>query len=415
MARYFYSKYVPNPLSELDLESLLERLRDFFLDSGFQGQFYPGEPSPHSLQALYRALAHVLAGDDRLPEEWRRALAEFDDEYPDGSLPEDVQDFLDRLIQRLVQENYLTVDQQASGDGQGAQSEADPSRARFRLTEKSIDYLGHKSLRDILSAVGRSSFGNHRVRELSTGVESDWHSRPYEYGDNLNLDVNATLMNAIQREGLQVPLNLEYSDLMVHQTEHRSSCATVIMLDCSHSMILYGEDRFTPAKKVTLALAHMIRTQYPEDTLKVVLFHDSAEEVPMQQVASIQVGPYHTNTFEGFRQARRILMNQKNDLRQIIMVTDGKPSALTLPNGQVYKNSFGLDPYILSETFKEAANCRRSGILINTFMLARDYYLVQFVQRIAQISQGKAYLTSVDNLAEHVLMDFKANKTRVVH
>ena len=178
-------------------------------------------------------------------------------------------------------------------------------------------------------------------------------SKQYEFGDVLNLDVPATLTNAIAREGLGVPLNIEYSDLMVSQSEYRSSAATVLMLDCSHSMILYGEDRFTPAKKVALALTHLIRTQYPGDTLRVVLFHDSAEEIPLAALATAQVGPYHTNTAEGLKLARRILTGQKKDMKQIIMITDGKPSALTLPNGQVYINSAGLDPRILKATYRE--------------------------------------------------------------
>ncbi|HSR69431.1 MAG TPA: VWA domain-containing protein [Acidobacteriota bacterium] len=413
--RYRYSKYIPNPLDDIDLEDVLDRLRDFLLDSGFESQFYPDAPPPNSMEALYRALASILSSDERLPEEWRQAMQDYEEQYPHGELPEDVRDFFDELIRKLVEENYLEVEEQQQGASQqGREGEADNSR-RFKLTEKSIDYLGHRTLRELLSSRGSGAFGKHRTRQLSTGIEADWHSRPYEFGDTLNLDVNATLLNAIQREGLGTPLNLEYSDLMVHQSEYHSSCATVIMLDCSHSMILYGEDRFTPAKKVTLALAHMIRTQFPEDTLKVILFHDSAEEIPVHKVAEVQIGPWHTNTCEGFRLARRILMNQKKDLRQIIMVTDGKPSALTRSDGRIYKNSFGLDPYILNETFKEAANCRRSGIMINTFMLARDYYLVEFVKQVAQISQGKAYLTNTFNLADHVLLDFMTRKSKTVH
>src|SRR5258705_7395724 len=186
----------------------------------------------------------------------------------------------------------------------------------------------------------------------------------------------------MKREGLGVPINLEYDDLMVHESEYRSSAATVLMLDCSPSMILYGEDRFTPAKKVALALTHLIRTQFPGDTLKVVLFHDTAEEIPLSRLTQAQVGPYHTNTAEGLKLARRLLLAQKKDMRQIIMITDGKPSALTLPDGRVYFNSMGLDPEILKTTFHEVAACRRAGILINTFMLARDRSLVEFVKRM---------------------------------
>jgi len=230
----------------------------------------------------------------------------------------------------------------------------------------------------------------------------------------LNLDVPATLTNAIAREGLGVPLNIEYSDLMVSQSEYRSSAATVLMLDCSHSMILYGEDRFTPAKKVALALTHLIRTQFPGDSLRVVLFHDSAEEIPLATLATAQVGPYHTNTAEGLKLARRLLLAQKKDMRQIIMITDGKPSALTMPNGQIYKNSFGLDTTVIAQTIREVATCRRAGIMINTFMLARDRTLVEFVKRVSEISRGKAYFTSTMTLGQFILMDFLKRKTRKV-
>jgi Ca-activated chloride channel family protein len=228
----------------------------------------------------------------------------------------------------------------------------------------------------------------------------------------MNLDVPATLTSAIAREGLGVPLHLEYEDLMVHQAEYRSSAATVLMLDCSHSMILYGEDRFTPAKKVALALTHLIRTQYPGDTLRVVLFHDSAEEIPLGALARAQVGPYHTNTAEGLRLARRILMGQKKDMKQVVMITDGKPSALTLPDGRIYTNAMGLDPAILKATYREVAECRRAGIMINTFMLARERSLVEFVKRVSEICRGKAYFTNTMTLGQFILMDFMKRRVR---
>ena len=283
---------------------------------------------------------------------------------------------------------------------------------QFGLTEKGMDFLGYKTLKGLLGSIGKSSFGAHDTAFLATGVESESASRPYEFGDTLNLDVPATLTNAIARGGLKVPLELDYPDLMVNQTEYRSSAATVLMLDCSHSMILYGEDRFTPAKKVALALTHLIRTQFPGDSLKVVLFHDSAEEIPLGGLANVQVGPYHTNTAEGLKLARRILLAQKKDMRQIIMITDGKPSALTLPDGRIYVNSMGLDPKILEATYREVANCRRADIMINTFMLARDRYLVDFVKQVSEICRGKAYFTNTMSLGQFILMDFMKRKTR---
>src|SRR5205085_2750734 len=229
---------------------------------------------------------------------------------------------LNQLIERLVEEGYLKLSgeqpremrqEQMRDGGQGEISEPQPRNVHFEVTEKGLDFMGYKTLRNLLGSLGKSSIGRHDTQHLSTGIEAAQASKPYEFGDTVNLDVNTTLLSAIQREGLGVPLNLEYKDLHVHQCDYQSSCATVVMLDCSHSMILYGEDRFTPAKKVALALAHLIHTQYPGDSLKVVLFHDSAEELPMARLATTQVGPFHTNTAEGLRLSRRLLQAQRKE------------------------------------------------------------------------------------------------------
>jgi Ca-activated chloride channel family protein len=250
---------------------------------------------------------------------------------------------------------------------------------------------------------------------MATGIEASGASRQYEFGDTLNLDITATLSSAIQREGLSLPLNIEYRDLQVHQCEYQSSCATVLMLDCSHSMILYGEDRFTPAKKVAMALSHLLRTQYPGDSLSLILFHDSAEEIPLSQLARVKVGPYYTNTREGLRLAQRILQRQRKDMKQIVMITDGKPSALTLEDGRIYKNAFGLDPLVVSQTLEEVSKCKRAGVMINTFMLASDYGLVQFVQKVTEMCRGKAYFTTPYTLGQYLLMDYMSRKTKTIH
>jgi Ca-activated chloride channel family protein len=289
------------------------------------------------------------------------------------------------------------------------------AHTRFELTGKTTDFLGFRTLKDLLAGLGKSSFGHHETRELATGVEAGGSSKLYEFGDTLNVDISRTLLSAAQHQGLGDPLDIEPSDLYVHQSEYRSSCATVLMLDCSHSMILYGEDRFTPAKKVALALSHLIRTQFPGDSLHLVLFHDSAEEVPVSKLAGVRVGPFYTNTCEGLRTAQRILARERKDMRQIVMITDGKPSALTLDDGRIYKNPFGLDPLILDETFKEVLSCRRSGILINTFMLARDFMLVGFVRKITEMVRGKAYFTEPSSLGRYVLMDYMNKKLRRLH
>jgi Ca-activated chloride channel family protein len=334
----------------------------------------------------------------------------------------ELEKLLNRIIDRMQEESYIRITSPdskttAMGEPEASDGRVDDARGdvRFEVTDKTVDFLGFKTLKDLLAGLGKSSFGHHETKELATGVEVTGSSKPYAFGDTLNLDVSQTLLSAVQHHGLGVPIELEQSDLFVHQSEYRSSCATVLMLDCSHSMVLYGEDRFTPAKKVALALAHLIRTQYPGDSLHLVLFHDSAEEVPISKLASVQVGPFYTNTCEGLRLAQRILMRERKDMRQIVMITDGKPSALTLEDGRIYKNPFGLDPLILDQTFEEVVSCRRSQILINTFMLARDFMMVGFVKKLTEIVRGKAYFTTPASLGQYVLMDYVNKKTRKVH
>ncbi len=408
-----YKKYVPDPASEMSMEDLLSALSDYFLQSGFQDQymFYDLQDSEQTMDELRRALEQALLEGDLIDDEMRERLQQMQME---GKLDE----LIDKLIQRMQQEDFISVDQphdpskQSSVGGQVGQNQ---SQARFEITDKSLDFLGFRALRDLLGSLGKSSFGRHDTRDLATGVETSGAAKQYEFGDTLNLDITATLSSAIEREGLKLPLNLEYSDLQVHQCEYQSSCATVLMLDCSHSMILYGEDRFTPAKKVAMALSHLIRTQYPGDSLSLILFHDSAEEVPLSQLARVKVGPYYTNTREGLRLAQRILQRQRKDMKQIIMITDGKPSALTLEDGRIYKNAFGLDPLVVSQTLEEVSKCKRAGVLINTFMLASDYGLVQFVQKVTEMCRGKAYFTTPYTLGQYLLMDYMSRKTRTIH
>jgi len=425
MRFHTYSKFSPEMADAVDLQSLLDKLADFLLQSGFaggEGQPYYGggfdEPGDRSLDALKQAILEALMESGQFTPEMLEALRGDGDEEAQAKLAK----LLDDLVQRLIKEGYLNLEtppQMPAGhqplEGKGSMAHAASRDVNFNLTNKGIDFLGYKTLRGLLGSLGKSSFGSHDTPYLATGIESDGWSKPYEFGDVLNIDVNETLKASMMRTGsIEVPMDLEYSDLMVRQAEYRSSCATVLMLDCSHSMILYGEDRFTPAKKVALALTHLIRTQFPGDSIKVVLFHDSAEEIPIAMLASAQVGPYHTNTAEGLKLARRLLMAQKKDMRQIIMITDGKPSALTLPNGDIYKNSFGLDVTVIEKTLQEVAACRKSGIMINTFMLARDRALVEFVKRMSEISRGKAYFTTTMTLGQFILMDFLKRKTRTV-
>ncbi len=411
MKRIRYTKYNGDLGSEMDMEDLLKALSDYLLDSGFQDPMQRFQELDHTMEDLREALRQALESGDSFDEQLQEQL---DQISADGKMEE----LIDQLMQRMEQENYISArraEDPAKMSQTGGQTGDVQGEVRFEVTDKSLDFLGFKTLRDLLGSLGKSSFGRHDTRDLATGIEASGASRQYEFGDTLNLDTTATLSSAISREGLHLPLNVEYRDLHVHQCEYQSSCATVVMLDCSHSMILYGEDRFTPAKKVAMALSHLIRTQYPGDSLSLVLFHDSAEELPISQLARVKVGPYYTNTREGLRVAQRVLERQRKDMKQIVMITDGKPSALTLPDGRIYKNAFGLDPLVVSETLEEVSRCKRSNIVINTFMLASDFGLVQFVQKVTQMCRGKAYFTTPDTLGEYLLMDYMQRKMRTIH
>lgn len=407
-----YSKYEAT-LDDLDSAELMRMLQDQLLASGFERN--PWDPDPDArptLDDLYQAIAEALLREGLVDPSLLDAAMEADD-WRQSELGRLVRD----LAQRLERDGFLRPgegdDAGAPGPG-GVAPAQDPGRATFELTDKAIDFLGYRTLKDVLGGAGAASVGAHETDATTTGVETTGASRPYAFGDTLNLDITETFKQAARR-GLEGALVLEEGDLWVQESELTSSCATVVMLDCSHSMILYGEDRFTPAKRVALALAHLIRTQYPGDSLRFVLFHDSAEEIPLARLAMAQVGPYHTNTAQGLRLAQRLLARQRKDMKQIVMITDGKPSAITLPGGRIYKNAYGLDPLVLGETLREVGACRRAGIQVNTFMLARDPELIAFVQRVSRMTRGKAYFTTPHTIGQYVLQDFQARRTKLVN
>jgi Ca-activated chloride channel homolog len=424
--RYKYSKYVPSLLDELDMDELMSKLSDLLLSSGFANPW--GDPSDgedRTMQALHDAILEALFSGGVLPPELLDRLLGDPADADQERARQQLEELIQQIIDRMKESGYITASPDLESErqrrAQGGGSGETQDRVTFDVTDKALDFLGYRALRDLLGSVGHSSAGRHDTRDLSTGIEASGAPKRYEFGDTMNLDATATILNAVRRHASSGAsaagsrLEITYEDLMVAQGEYQSSCATVLMLDCSHSMILYGEDRFTPAKRVAMALSHLIRTQYPGDTLHAVLFHDSAEEIPIRELGRVRVGPYYTNTREGLRLARRILEKQRKDMRQIVMITDGKPSALTQPDGRIYKNAFGLDPFVIAETFAEVSACARAGIMINTFMLARDYDLVAFVRRVAAMCRGKAYFTTPYTLGEYVLMDYMDKKTRTIH
>ncbi len=402
-----YSKY-ESTLDDIDSGALMDMLKDALLGSDMNNPFDPDPNGQQSLDELHDAIMQALMENGLIPEDMLKE-ARFADKKQNTKLFQEIQ----KLIERLRQEGFIKVDDPNQGErqesGQGGVGQS--GNSKFELTDKSIDFLGYKTLRDLLGGLGKSSVGRHDTQEYASGVEMTGDLKDYEFGDTMNLDIASTLKN-VSAKGLE---NISEHDLVVRQSEYQSSAATIVMLDCSHSMILYGEDRFTPAKQVALALAHMIRTQYAGDTIKFVLFHDSAEEIPLAKLAQTQVGPFHTNTAGGLRLAQQLLKRENKDMKQIIMITDGKPSALTLPDGRIYKNAWGLDPFVLGETIKEVAQCRRAGIQINTFMLARDPDLIAFVRKVTEMTHGKAYFTTPYNVGQYVLMDYVNKRVKTVN
>src|ERR1700723_3750670 len=413
MKRVRYTKFPGDLSSSFGLEDLMQALSDFLLDSGFNDPYSRfQEFNDQTLENLREAIRQALDSGELFDDEAQEKLDQLN--------ADQVEELVDQIIQKMQEQNFINAEM--PDQGQGEQGDGN-GEARFEVTDKGMDFLGYKALRELLGPLGKSNLGRHDTRHEAAGVETNGSSKLYEFGDTLNLDITATLSSVFAREGLataikgeeHAPLNIYHSDVHVHQSDYQSSCATVVLLDCSHSMILYGEDRFTPAKRVAMALSHLIRTQFPGDTLSLVLFHDSAEEVPLGELARVQVGPYYTNTREGLRLAQRILLRQKKDMRQIIMITDGKPSALTLEDGRIYKNAFGLDPFVVGQTLEEVNKCKRAGILINTFMLASDYSLINFVQKITEMCRGKAYFTTPYTLGQYLLMDYMQRETKQIH
>jgi Ca-activated chloride channel family protein len=401
-----YTKFTGDLSSSIDLEDLLEALSDLLLDSGFQDPFSPFSNMDDSMESLREAIRQALESGELLDEEEQEKFEQLE--------AQQVEELIDKIIQRMKDEAYLNAEEPQQSEGSEGEGNGE---ARFEVTDKGMDFLGYKALRDLLGPLGKSSLGRHDTRYEAAGVETNGSSKPYEFGDTLNLDITATLSSVFAREGMATDgkLALEYSDLHVQQADYQSSCATVVLLDCSHSMILYGEDRFTPAKRVAMALAHLIRTQYPGDTIDLVLFHDSAEHIPISQLPRVKVGPHYTNTREGLRVAQRILRGSGKDMKQIVMITDGKPSALTMDDGRIYKNAFGLDPLVIAETLEEVSRCKRANIMINTFMLADDFQLVQFVQKMSAMCRGKAYFTTPQTLGNYLLMDFLSRRSKHVN
>jgi len=340
---------------------------------------------------LMRLFNHLLLqtnGDVEEALEWLKYLQE------QGILPPDI-DLSD--FKRKLKEDRII----------------DEKNKRLSLTPKGEKQIRQSTFEQIFSSLKTDGRGNHPIpREGGGTTESLPERRPFQFGDNASdIDFNVSITNAMKRAGVD-NWSLAEPDLAVQESDSATTCATVLLLDISHSMILYGEDRITPAKQVAMAFAEMILTRYPKDALDVVLFGDDAQQVKVRDLPYVGVGPYHTNTQAGLRAARQILMHRKHHNKQVFMITDGKPSVIRRANGQLYKNPVGLDPIIVNRTLDEAVICRRKQITITTFMVTSDPYLQQFVRKLTQLNQGRAYFTPPDRLGGYIFWDFLRNRRK---
>lgn len=341
-----------------------------------------------SLMSLFSYLMIQTSGDVEEAMEWLRQLAE---EY--GLFDENMS--IEDLINKLVEMGILEKAQDV-----------------MTLTTKGIQRIRQDALREIFTSLKKGGIGYHETPQTGTGVERLSETKKWTFGDMpTNIDLTATLTNAFKRDGIE-NFSLKEEDLEVYETEHMTSCATILMLDISHSMVLYGEDRITPAKQVALALAELIMQKFPKDYLALVVFGDDAKIVSISELPFLTVGPYHTNTRAGLQLARTLLRRRGNVNKQIFMVTDGKPSAIFDDSGRLYKNSFGLDPRIVNKTLDEAVACRREKIVISTFMVARDPYLINFVEELTKANKGRAYYSTLQNLGEFIFVDYIRNRRK---
>ena len=330
------------------------------------------------LEQLFQLFSYLLiktSGDVDEALDW---LSRLDEQYNVlGDMT--MQEFIDKLKEA----GLIREDNSQTGD--------------LELTSKGARRIRQDALREIFTSLNKSASGEHETPYTGTGIEHSGELRGYTFGDHpAHIDPTSTLSNALKRESDLDRFTLEEADIEVHETEHTTDVATILMLDISHSMILYGEDRITPAKQVALALSELIMTRFPKDRLHVILFGDEAREVNVHELPFVSVGPFHTNTRAGLQLARQLLKRKRGTNKQVFMVTDGKPSAIFETSGRLYKNSFGLDPRIVNKTLDEAVACRREGITISTFMVARDPYLVNFVEELTKANRGRAYYSGLN-------------------
>lgn len=364
MKGYFFSKFDPNANGKSPFAKLLD---------------------------LFTELLQYTSGDATESLNW---LTQLDREYKLTNDDYGIGDF----IEDLKEQGYLKENEQ---DGQ------------FKITPKTEQGIRKRSLEEIFGKMKKAKQGNHRTFKYGQGDELNPETRPYEFGDTPEMiDYTGSLKNAFINRGID-SLSMHQDDLEIHETEYKSQTSTVLMIDISHSMILYGEDRITPAKKVAMALSELITTRYPKDTLDIVVFGNDAWQIEMKDLPYLEVGPYHTNTVAGLELAMELLRRRKNPNKQIFMITDGKPTCLKIGK-RYYKNSFGIDNKILNRTLTLAGQLKKMKIPVITFMIAQDPYLQAFVRNFTEVNNGKAFYSSLDGLGHFIFEDYERNKKKTV-
>ena len=359
-------------------------------------KFIPPFQTPfEKLFEIFKELITHTSGDFDEAIDW---LRELDKEY---KLTDDNYT-IDDFIEDLLKKSYIKINNPNNGKGEN----------KVELTAKTEKLLREHALKQIFGKLKRSGNGNHQTKKVGQGADSTGEFKSYQFGDGIDkIAITESIKNS-QIRSFNSEFKLTDQDLVIEDTFFKTQMSTVLMIDISHSMILYGEDRITPAKKVAMALAELITTRYPKDTLDIIVFGNDAKIIKLKDIPYLKVGPFHTNTVAGLELGLDILRRKKNTNKQIFMITDGKPSCLNMPDGTYYKNSVGLDPYIVEKCYNKARQARKLGIPITTFMIAQDLHLKKFVQKFTAANQGKAFFTGLKGLGEMIFEDYEKNRRK---
>ncbi len=372
---------------------------------GFRFSSYEAEElTPfEKLFDIFQELITHTSGDVEEALDW---LRELDKEYELTDEDYTIDDFIEDLKAKgYVREEF----KDGGGDIDGKEGK---NIGPLSITAKMERIIRQRALDQLFGKIKRSGSGNHKTGKSGQGDEHTGEFREYRFGDGLeHISMTESLKNAQVNHGLQ-NFTLDENDLVVEDTQYKAQMSTVLMIDISHSMILYGEDRITPAKKVAMALAELITTRYPKDTLEILVFGNDAWPIPIKDLPYLKVGPYHTNTVAGLQLAMDMLRRKRNTNKQIFMITDGKPSCLRLPDGSYYKNSVGLDDFIIEKCYNMARVARKLHIPITTFMIAQDPYLMQFIRHFTEANKGKAFFTGLEGLGEMIFEDYEQNRRK---